>query len=50
MSALLGRDNQGNLNRKAGVMGIVTQGGSIACGDHISVTFSTEPFEKRERV
>ncbi len=37
MNAVLGRDSDGNLIRKAGVMGIVLVGGDIRAGDAIGV-------------
>lgn len=35
--ALLGRDSEGELVRKAGVMGIVVQGGGVRAGDPIEI-------------
>jgi MOSC domain-containing protein YiiM len=43
MAALLDRDAQGNLVRKAGVMGIVTVGGTVYPGDAIRVTLPGLP-------
>jgi len=37
MQVVLGRDAEGNLMRKAGVMGVVLTGGDIQCGDAIGV-------------
>jgi MOSC domain-containing protein YiiM len=37
LAAVLGRDADGGLIRKAGVMGIVLAGGSLAAGDAIAV-------------
>ena len=37
LSAVLGRDSEGNLIRKAGVMGIVVTGGHVKAGDAVSV-------------
>ena len=37
MAATLGRDEQGNLVRKAGIMGIVLAGGEVRVGDAIRV-------------
>lgn len=45
MAATLDRDEQGNLIRKAGVMGVVLVGGKIRPGDPISVTLPTGPRE-----
>lgn len=50
MQAVLDRDEQGNLIRKAGIMGIVLQGGEIKIGDTIQVLLPEEPFLKLERV
>lgn len=41
--AVLGRDAEGNLIRKAGVMGIVIEGGDIAPGDAIRVALPPPP-------
>lgn len=43
MAAVLGRDEQGNLVRKAGVMGVVVTSGPVRVGDAISVELPTEP-------
>jgi hypothetical protein len=43
MAAVLGRDEQGNLIRKAGVMGIVLQDGEVRPGDRIDVELPSEP-------
>jgi len=43
MKAVLGRDPEGNLVRKAGVMGIVIEGGDIRPGDGIRVELPPEP-------
>lgn len=37
MSAVLERDDQGRLVRKAGVMAVVLQGGTVAAGDAVQV-------------
>jgi MOSC domain-containing protein YiiM len=37
MAAVLGRDEQGNLIRKAGIMGVVLAGGEVRTGDPIRV-------------
>lgn len=50
MSALLDRAADGALLRKAGVMGIVIQGGTIRSGDLIAVTLPPEPHYPLERV
>lgn len=43
MSALLDRDRQGHLLRKAGVMAIVLKSGSVAAGDEIRLTLPPQP-------
>jgi MOSC domain-containing protein YiiM len=43
MAATLGRDEQGRLIRKAGVMGIVLAGGVVRPGDPIRVELPLEP-------
>ena len=45
MEACLGRDADGNLIRKAGVMGIVLEGGSVAPGDAIATVLPAGPPE-----
>ncbi|NWH08606.1 MAG: MOSC domain-containing protein [Alphaproteobacteria bacterium] len=50
MSAVLDRTPQGELIRKAGVMGIVIRGGLVRPGDTIGITLPDGPFEKLERV
>jgi len=44
MAAVLGRDEQGRLIRKAGVMGIVLVGGLVRPGDPIRVEMPPEPW------
>jgi MOSC domain-containing protein YiiM len=43
MAATLERDEDGNLVRKAGVMGIVVAGGDVRPGDAIAVEYVPEP-------
>ncbi len=43
MKAVLGRDAQGNLVRKAGVMGIVLVGGDVRPGDAIRIELPAKP-------
>ena len=50
MAAVLGRDQHGNLIRKAGVMGIVLAGGDVRPGDPISVALPPEPYRPLDRV
>ena len=45
MAATLARDVAGNLQRKAGVMGIVLSGGDVKSGDPIRVELPEEPHE-----
>lgn len=50
LKAVLDRDAQGNLIRKAGVMGIVLAGGEVRPGDAIRVELPPEPHHPLERV
>lgn len=50
MAATLDRDAQGNLVRKAGIMGIVVAGGEVRPGDAIRVVLPLEPHRRLERV
>ncbi|PCJ61269.1 MAG: MOSC domain-containing protein [Planctomycetota bacterium] len=50
MSAVLDKDDQGNLIRKAGVMSIVLCGGVIKPKDKIEIILPTQPHEKLDRV
>ena len=43
MAAVLDRDQDGNLVRKAGIMGVVLEGGQVHPGDAIRVTLPPEP-------
>lgn len=43
MKAVLGRDEQGQLIRRAGIMGIVRSGGTVRSGDQIGVELPSEP-------
>ncbi|HLZ60017.1 MAG TPA: MOSC domain-containing protein [Ktedonosporobacter sp.] len=43
MAAVLDRDEQGNLIRKAGVMGVVIVGGQVRQGDTITIELPPEP-------
>jgi MOSC domain-containing protein YiiM len=43
MQATLGRDGDGNLVRKAGVMSVVVQGGQVRRGDRIEAELPPEP-------
>ena len=50
MNAVLDRDEQGNLIRKAGIMGVVLVGGEVVAGDEILVELPSGPYMKLERV
>ncbi|MED1791729.1 MOSC domain-containing protein [Brevibacillus nitrificans] len=50
MDALLDHDAEGNLIRKAGVMGIVLAGGEVRPGDPIQVELPALPHRPLERV
>lgn len=50
MKAVLDRDDEGRLVRKAGVMAIVLVGGDVAAGDPIEVSLPPEPHLPLEPV
>ena len=50
MKALLGKNEDGSLIRKSGVMGIVIEGGDVKPGDAIAVHLPSEPHRKMDRV
>ncbi|MFD1957256.1 MOSC domain-containing protein [Paenibacillus thailandensis] len=50
LSAVLDRDDSGNLVRKAGVMGIVLTGGEVRVGDPVRISLPAEPYRPLERV
>ena len=50
MAAVLDRDADGNLIRKAGIMAIVLQGGEVRPGDSIGVELPPPPHRPLERV
>lgn len=50
MAAVLGRDEDGKLIRKAGVMGIVLAGGEVRPGDPIRLELPPEPHRSLEPV
>ena len=50
LAAVLGRDAQGRLVRKAGIMGIVLEGGEVRPGDAIGVALPAPPHRALERV
>lgn len=50
MKAVLDKDEDGNLIRKAGIMGIVLEGGEVKVGNKITVELPQKPYIKLERV
>jgi len=50
MAAVLGRDQQGNLVRKAGIMGVVLATGEVRAGDPIRVELLPEYNQRLEPV
>ncbi|WP_327044337.1 MOSC domain-containing protein [Microbispora sp. NBC_01189] len=50
MKALLGRDEDGNLVRKAGIMGVVVMGGEVRPGDPIRVELPAGPHHPLQPV
>ncbi|EPZ42583.1 MULTISPECIES: MOSC domain-containing protein [Alicyclobacillus] len=50
LSAVLDHDENGNLIRKAGVMGIVLTDGEVLVGDPIRVSLPAKPYRPLERV
>jgi MOSC domain-containing protein YiiM len=50
MAAVLDRDEQGNLIRKAGIMGIVLSAGEVRAGDSIRVELPAAPHQMLEPV
>jgi len=50
MKAVLDKDKEGNLIRKAGIMGIVLEGGKIKNGDEIEIELPPKPYIKLEVV
>jgi len=50
MKAVLGRDEKENLIRKAGVMGIVLEGGVIEAGDAIEIKLPPRPHLPMDKV
>jgi MOSC domain-containing protein YiiM len=50
MAAVLDRDPQGNLIRKAGVMGVVLNGGEVQPSDPIHVELPAGPYQPLEPV
>lgn len=50
LAQVLGRDDEGKLVRKAGIMGIVLAGGLVRAHDAIRVTLPPEPHRRLDRV
>jgi MOSC domain-containing protein YiiM len=50
MAAVLGRDDEGGLVRKSGVMAVVLTGGEVRPGDSISVELPPPPHRPLDRV
>ena len=50
MAAVLDKDGQGNIIRKAGIMGIVLADGIVNAGDSINIQLPPKPFRSLERV
>lgn len=50
LAAVLDRDTQGNLVRKAGIMGVVLAGGEIRPGDAVAVELPPQPHQRLEPV
>lgn len=50
LKAVLDKDVDGNLIRKAGIMGVILQSGEVKPGDAIRVELPPKPFKKLERV
>lgn len=50
MAAVLGRDGQGNLVRKAGIMGVVLATGEVHAGGPIRVELPAEQHQRLEPV
>lgn len=50
LAAVLDRDANGDLVRKAGVMAVVLRGGIVRPGDSLSVALPPEPHRRLERV
>lgn len=50
LAAVLGRDDNGALVRKSGVMGVVVKGGVVRPGDTITIALPPEPHQPLERI
>jgi len=49
-SAVLDKDAEGNVIRKAGVMGIIVKGGEVAADDSIKILLPPKPYKRLEKV
>jgi MOSC domain-containing protein YiiM len=50
MAAVIGRDADGQVIRKAGIMGVVAVGGEVRAGDHVDVELPDRPHRPLDRV
>ncbi|WP_284036598.1 MOSC domain-containing protein [Neobacillus sp. 114] len=50
LKVVLDKDSDGNLIRKAGIMGVILQSGEVKPGDTIRAVLPPRPFKKLERV
>ncbi|WUH64522.1 MOSC domain-containing protein [Streptomyces sp. NBC_00441] len=50
LKQVVGRDEAGNIVRKAGIMSVVTAGGVVRAGDAITIELPAEPHRPLERV
>jgi len=50
LKAVLGKDKNGDLIRKTGIMGIVLSSGVVTVGDAIKIELPSKPYQKLERV
>ncbi|MBA3528531.1 MAG: MOSC domain-containing protein [Propionibacteriaceae bacterium] len=50
LDAVLRRNDSGEVERKAGIMGVVLRGGAVKAGDTIDVHLPPEPHQTLERV
>lgn len=50
MSAVLDKDEAGNLVRKAGIMSVVVTSGIVRVGDRIEIELPAKPYKSLERV
>ncbi len=50
MQAVLDKDENGNLIRKAGIMAVVLKSGAVSTGDYIKVVLPNEPHMRLEPV